>query len=84
MYKILEKTYKIDEVTKRENVVKNQNRVLQKQLSKLKDTKKAIRGQNRFFKDIEKVDGQMGFNENVEERYTEAKKVLRELKDQFR
>ena len=84
MYKILDSTFKIDEVIDKENKLKAQQRILRKQELRLKDCKKVIRGQDRFFKDVERTNDQAGHTEDIETHYTEAKNKLRELKDQFR
>lgn len=84
MYSLLETTYKINDLVKRENKIKNQQKTLRKQELILKDCKKAIRGQNRFFKHVERIDERAAHTEDIEAHYTEAKNKLRDLKEQFR
>ena len=84
MYKILEKTYKVDEITKKENKIKNQQKIISKQLLTLKDCKKDIRRQNRFFKDAERINEQTGRPEEIEQHYSDAKLRIRELKEELK
>lgn len=84
MYKILEGTYKIDHIIKMENKVKVQQKKINKQMLTLKDCKKAIRGQNRFFKDVERTNDQASHTEDIDHHFTEAKERFRQLKEEFR
>lgn len=51
----------------------------------IKDTKKAIKGQDKFFRHIEKTDEKTCFNqEELEKQYEDSKNKYRELKEKFR
>ena len=85
MYKALESNLNIDEIVSQENKLKSQAKKLHKQEVILKDTKRAIRGQNRFFKDKEKVDDKAGYNDTqIDDNYESAKIKYRELKEEYR
>jgi len=67
-----------------ENKIKNQARDLYKQEMILQDVRKAIRGQNRFFKEAEKTDEKSCNIEDIDSHYAEAKQKYRDLKENFR
>ena len=84
MYRILDNTYNIDEFIQKENKIKDQEKIINKQLMMLKDCKKMIRGQNKFFKEINKTNEQTGHIEDIENHYVEAKAKEKELREQYR
>lgn len=84
MYRILDNTYNIDEFIQKENKLKAQEKIINKQIMVLKDCKKSIKGQNKFFKEAQKTNEQTGHIEDIETHYTEAKAKAKELREQFR
>lgn len=80
MYSILESTYKNNKLIGMENMVKNQKKIIKKQEEQMKDDKRIIRRMIH----VGKVKDQTEFTEDVESHYTEAKKNLRDLKENFR
>ena len=61
-----------------------QLKTIKKQELVLKDTKKAVRGQNKFFKDIENTEQQFTYSDDIEIHYGQAKGQYKRLKEEFR
>lgn len=80
IYKALESTYKNSKLIEMENLVKNQRKIMKEQEEQMKDNNRVIRRMMH----LGKVKDQTAFTEDVEVHYTEAKKNLRDLKDEFR
>ena len=57
MNRILDNSYKVDSVVDKENLNKEQEMILQEQTLKLKDGRKVIREQKKFFKEMDQMEG---------------------------
>lgn len=60
MQRILDNSYKVDSVVDKENIAAEQERILTQQSIQLKDHRKVIREQKRFFKEMEQFDAPDG------------------------
>jgi hypothetical protein len=84
MYEVLDITYKDSELVQRENKIKNQHKMLKKQDMIMLDIKKAIKGQNKFFKQIERTNVHATHTGDIDKHYAEAKNKHKDLKERFR
>jgi hypothetical protein len=84
MYEVLDSTYKDSELVQSENKIKNQRKMLKKQDMIMLDIKKAIKGQNKFFKHIERTNVHATHTGDIDKHYLEAKNKHKDLREQFR